>query len=291
MFQSSTGHELFSVCHLEGGLVKRLLLVVIVAVSALFAPSAATPLIGGEETGTTSYTNVGAFGVVVNGEFLEVCSGTFAAPTAVLTAGHCTVYFAELEQSGYDVVFTLDPFPTASSTFYDAIAFYTHPDYVDRLNGNSKCGLYGQCTTDVGIAELATAPSAVTPATIAPVGYVDTLELKTQTFSIVGYGLEGFANANTPLGTNGGTRKVGTFEALGQDVTASRFLKLSGQHYDTATCFGDSGGPVFANGYVVAVVSFGQSRVCASNGYYTRLDTTSVSTWIAATLTEITSHT
>jgi secreted trypsin-like serine protease len=269
--------------------MKRLLLALVVVLSALLLPSAAHPLIGGEETGATSYTNVGAFGVVVNGEFYEVCSGTLIAPTAVLTAGHCTVYFAELEQSGYDVVFTLDPSPTASSTFYDAIAFYTHPDYVDRLNGNSKCGLYGQCTTDVGIAELATAPTA-TPATIAPVGYVDTLDLKTQTFNIVGYGVEGFANANTALGPNGGTRKVGTFEALGQDVTADRFLKLTGQHYNTATCFGDSGGPVFANGYVVAVVSFGQSWVCASNGYYTRLDTTSVSTFITDTLTLIASH-
>ena len=188
-------------------------------------------------------------------------------------------------------MFTLDPSPTASSTFYDATAFYTHPDYVDRLNGNSKCGLYGQCTTDVGIAELATALSGVAAPTIAPIGYVDTLDLKTQTFSSVGYGVEGFANANTPLGPNGGTRKVGTFEALGQDVTAARFLKLTGQHYHTATCFGDSGGPVFANGYLVAVDSFGQSSVCASNGYYTRLDTTSVSNWITTTLAEIASHT
>ncbi len=270
--------------------MKRLLPVLLVAVIALLAPSAANPLIGGKETGTTSYRNVSAFGVVVDGEFSEVCSGTLVAPTAVLTAGHCTFYFAQLEESGHDVVFTLDPSPTAASTFYDAIAFYTHPDYVDTLNGNSKCGLYGQCTTDVGIAELATAPTGASPATIAPFGYVDTLNLKAQTFSIVGYGVEGFSNANTPLGPNGGTRKVGTFEALGQDVTASRFLKLTGQHYHTATCFGDSGGPVFANGYLVALDSFGQSLVCASNGYYTRLDTTSVSTWIAETLAVIESH-
>jgi secreted trypsin-like serine protease len=269
--------------------MRRLLLVMVVALSALLAPSAASPLIGGEETGTTSYTNVGAFGVVVDGEFQEICSGTLVAPTAVLTAGHCTVYFPQLEQAGSNVVFTLDPSPTASSTFYDAIGFYTHPDYVDRLNGNSKCGLYGQCTTDVGIAELASAPAGATPATIAPVGYIDTLDLKRQTFSIVGYGVEGFSNANTALGPSGGTRKVGTFEAVGQDVTAPRFLKLSGKHYGTAECFGDSGGPVFAIGYVVAVVSFGQSFVCASTGYETRLDTTSVSTWIAATLATIAS--
>jgi hypothetical protein len=46
---------------------------------------------------------------------------------------------------------------------------------------------------------------------------------------------------------------------------------------------------VFANGRVVAVVSFGQSLVCASNGYYTRLDTASVASWISATLATINS--
>jgi secreted trypsin-like serine protease len=273
----------------EGLMLKRLLLVAVVAAAALLAPSAATPLIGGEPTGTTSYTNVGAFGVIRDGAFLEICSGTLIAPNVVLTAGHCTVYFEELERSGFDVVFTLDPVPSGTSVVYDAAAFYTHPEYVDRLNGNSKCGLYGQCTTDVGLVELATAPTGVTPATIAPLNYIDTLDLKTQLFNIVGYGVEGFSNANTPLGSDGGTRKVGTFEALGQDVTAARFLKLSGQHYNDETCFGDSGGPVFANGYVVAVVSFGQSWVCASNGYYTRLDTASVSNWISATLATINS--
>jgi len=271
-------------------MLKRLVLVAVVSLwCALLLPSAAKPLVGGEATGTTSYTNVGAFGIIRDGAFLEICSGTLIARQFVLTAGHCTVYFEDLEQRGYQIVFTLDPSPTGTSTVYDAAAFYTHPDYVDRLNGNSKCGLYGQCTTDVGLVELTTAPTGVTPATVAPVGYVDTLDLKTQTFNIVGYGIEGFSNANTPLGSDGGTRKVGTFEALGQDVTRDRFLKLSGQHYNTETCFGDSGGPVFANGYVVAVVSFGQSWVCASNGYYTRLDTTSVANWISAILAEINS--
>jgi secreted trypsin-like serine protease len=268
--------------------MKRLFLVGVVAATALLVPSVAKPLIGGAPTGPSTNTNVGAFGVVQNGQFHEICSGTLIASNAVLTAGHCTVYFDSLKQAGYHVVFTLDPSPTAASTVYDATAFFTHPDYVDTLNGNSKCGLFGQCTTDVGIAELASAPGAA-PATVSPLNYVDTLDLKAQLFTIVGYGIEGFTNANTALGPDGGTRKAGTFTALGQDVTADRFLKLTGQHFQTETCFGDSGGPVFANGYLVAVTSFGQSIVCASNGYYTRLDTASVQNWISSTLALISS--
>jgi hypothetical protein len=266
-------------------MLKRCLLVAVVAASALLAPSAATPLIGGEPTGAGSYTNVGAFGVIRDGAFHEICSGTLIAPNVVITAGHCTFFF---DESGLDIMFTLDPSPSASSAFFDASAFFTHPDYVDRLNGNSKCGLFGQCTTDVGLVELATAAGAP-PATVAPLDYVDTLDLKTQTFNIVGYGIEGFANANTPLGPDSGTRKVGTFEALGQDVTADQFLKLTGQHYKDETCFGDSGGPVFANGFLVAVTSFGQSLTCSSNGYYTRVDTASVLNWISTTLAAINS--
>jgi secreted trypsin-like serine protease len=257
--------------------------------AALAVPSAATPLIGGEETGASQYTNVGAFGVVIDGTFFEICSGTLVATNVVLTAGHCTFFFEDLETSAqpFDIVFTLDPSPTASSTTYDAVAFYTHPEYVDELRGNSKCGLFGQCTTDVGLVVLETSPG-VAPASLAPEGYVDTLDLKSEAFTIVGYGLEGFVNANTPIGTAGGTRKFGAFRAVGQDVTSDRFLKLSGRHSGAETCFGDSGGPVFANGVIVAVVSFGQSWVCASPGYYTRVDTASVTAWIESVLTSIT---
>jgi secreted trypsin-like serine protease len=78
-------------------MLKRLLLVAVFTASALLTPSAAKPLIGGEATGTTSYTNVGAFGIMRNDAFSEICSGTLIAPNAVLTAGHCTFFFDDLE--------------------------------------------------------------------------------------------------------------------------------------------------------------------------------------------------
>src|SRR5918995_895915 len=246
---SSCGYRIL-VRILEQGRVtlRRLIAFAATAIAALALAGSASPLIGGSPAGTFKYTNVGAFGVVINGEFFEVCSGTLIEPNVVLTAGHCTVFFEALETRAtnpLNVVFTLHPSPTASS---------------------------------------------VAPAELAPLDYVDTLDLKTQLFTIVGYGVEGFANANTALGPNGGTRKFGTFQAIpGQDVTSDLFLKLSGRQFDTGTCFGDSGGPVFAEGYLVAVVSFGQSWVCASMGYYTRVDVESVSTWIATTIAEINS--
>ncbi len=270
----------------HGGLrVRRTLVVAATVVTALVVPTAATPLIGGAETGSTQYRNVGAIGVVDDGTFYELCTGTLVSANVMLTAGHCTFSFAELEEDGDDVVATFDPAPTASSTFVDAVAFDTHPDYVDTLRGNSKCGLYGQCTTDVGLVELDPAPAGVIPATLAATGYVDSLDLKTQQFIVVGYGVEGFESANAPIGPTGGVRKFGTFQAVpGQDVTGDLFLKLSGRHSGTGTCYGDSGSPVFANGVVVAIDVFSQSLVCSSVGYYTRLDAPSVSSWLAAEL-------
>lgn len=271
-------------------MLRRLVALAATAVAALALAGSANPLIGGTPTGASQHGNVGAFGAVVNGTFFEICTGTVIPPGVVLTAGHCTAFFEELENRAVnplDVFFTLDPTPTASSTLLHAIGFFTHPDFVNELRGNSKCGLLGQCTTDVGLVELASAPD-VAAGTLAPQGYVDGLQLKTQLFTIVGYGVEGFANANIPLGSTGGTRKFGTFRAIpGQDVTGDSFLKLSGRHFDTGTCFGDSGGPVFANGLIVGVVSFGQSIVCASPGYNTRVDVASVSSWIAETVAEI----
>ena len=196
--------------------MRRFVALAAIVFAALTFAGSASPLIGGTPTGTAQHTNVGAFGVVLNGTFLEVCSGTVIEPNVVVTAGHCTFFFEQLESrtTPLDVVFTLDPSPTAASPSYDAVDFFTHPDYVDELRGNSKCGLFGECTTDVGLAELGTASTA-TLAARAPRGYVDTLDLKSQLFTIVGYGTQGFANAQTPIGPDG-------WDAQGRDVRGDR---------------------------------------------------------------------
>lgn len=51
---------------------------------------------------------------------------------------------------------------------------------------------------------------------------------------------------------------------------------MNGNPNDTrgggGTCFGDSGGPVFLNGYLVAVTSYGYTSNCRYLGGYQRVD-------------------
>ncbi|MDQ3874427.1 MAG: hypothetical protein M3322_02590, partial [Actinomycetota bacterium] len=60
--------------------MRRLVALAATAVTALVVAGSASPLIGGAPTGTSQYTNVGAFGAVVNGTFFEVCTGTLIDP-------------------------------------------------------------------------------------------------------------------------------------------------------------------------------------------------------------------
>ena len=47
------------------------------------------------------------------------------------------------------------------------------------------------------------------------------------------------------------------------------------------TCFGDSGGPVFLNGGIVAVTSYGYTANCRYLGGYQRVDIAVVQDWLA----------
>jgi hypothetical protein len=61
-------------------------------------------------------------------------------------------------------------------------------------------------------------------------------------------------------------------------------LKLAENANDSrgggGSCFGDSGGPAFHGGYLVADTSFGASQFCRSFGGYYRLDTVDARTFL-----------
>ena len=137
---------------------------------------------------------------------------------------------------------------------------------------------------DVGVVVLDTPYNGAAPAALPPADYLETLSqgnggLNKQTFTLVGYGVffqkpaEGPQKPSSDAG-NDRTRRVTT--AVGQNVS-SQTLKLAENEKDSraggGSCFGDSGGPVFQGGYIVADTSFGASQFCRSFGGYYRLDT------------------
>ena len=72
--------------------------------------------------------------------------------------------------------------------------------------------------------------------------------------------------------------------APGQKLT-QQILQLNGNPNDTkgggGTCFGDSGGPVMLNGYVIAVTSYGYTENCRYLGGYQRVEIPVVQNWLA----------
>jgi hypothetical protein len=64
-----------------------------------------------------------------------------------------------------------------------------------------------------------------------------------------------------------------------------QILQTNGNPNDThgtgGTCFGDSGGPVYLNGDIVAVTSYGYTDNCRYLGGYQRLDIPVVANWLA----------
>jgi hypothetical protein len=65
---------------------------------------------------------------------------------------------------------------------------------------------------------------------------------------------------------------------------ANQILQLNGNINDTrgtgGTCFGDSGGPTFLNGYVVTVTSYSYTNNCRYLGGQ-RVDIGGVQDWLA----------
>ena len=70
----------------------------------------------------------------------------------------------------------------------------------------------------------------------------------------------------------------------GQKLT-DQILQTNGNEKDTrgtgGTCFGDSGGPVFLNGEIVAVTSYGYTLNGRYLGGYQRVDIAVVQQWLA----------
>lgn len=224
------------------------------------------------------------------------CSATLVTPRILLTAAHCTT--GTLGKTA--VTFNThiadappSPFPPAADpavgyTAAEVTAMgmlpgtaYTHPNYSDFTDIRNW--------NDTGLIVLDQPVQGIAPATVAPRNYLAQFEqpkFSKTIFTMVGYGTE----VRQP--DSGPQKPVPMSYPLIRRVTTEPGQKLAAQVFQTngnehdnrgggGTCFGDSGGPAFLNGYLVGDTSYGYTSNCRYLGGYQRVDIESIQTWLA----------
>lgn len=264
----------------------------IIVALGLQAPAVAST--GGTPDTANTYSNVGLIAFYdATGRYR--CSATLVSPTVLLTAAHCTdgtlgstaVTFEPVLAEGPP-----SPLPAAkdpsegytpaelAGTGYRSGTAYTHPEYsrfTDLSNWN-----------DVGVVKLDQPVTDISPAPIAPLGTLDGIkksDLSKTLFRGVGYGTEvrkpdSGPQKPQPMSYPLLRRYV---DMPGQKLT-QQILQTNGNPNDNrgtgGTCFGDSGGPVFYGGRIVAVTSYGYTANCRYLGGYQRVDIAKAQDWL-----------
>lgn len=264
----------------------------VVLLAAVTSAGPAAAITGGEPDGD-DHPNVGLI-LFYDSTGRYRCTATLISPTVLLTAAHCTDGVVGSVLVDFDSVITEtgpNPYapaadPAAGYTDAEIAAMgelsgtaHTHPDYSDFTDmGNWN---------DVGVVVL-DEPVDVSPAPVAPQDYLDQFTsnvLNKTAFDVVGYGTEvrqaeTGPQKPTPLSYPLIRRQT---SVIGQKLTP-QILQANGNENDNraggGTCFGDSGGPIFHDGLIVGVTSYGYTSNCRYIDGYQRVDIAGVQTWV-----------
>jgi hypothetical protein len=251
----------------------RLVAAIVLAVLVLAAPAGA--VVGGTSDTTNQYANVGALQLNVGTDWFDFCSGTLVRPDVVLTAAHCTDFLVDVGPDGFgpgDLRISFDPEGDAPYSTVDHIVVNPNWFTAGPCIGNSKGRCLSPPAEDIALVFLDAPVAGVTPATIAPAGYLDGLNLKSETFTVVGYGTDAFitGSAASPKAITvfDGVRSYREVSAIpATDAFPDRFLKIT-----QGVCFGDSGGPLFHDGTLVALNTWTFSYRCSGPNLEYRVD-------------------
>ena len=258
-----------------GFVVKKPLLLLVVAFAAIFSAAGAQAITYGQSDGT-AHPSTGAmvYWSPSRQTWRIFCSGSLIAPQVFLTASHCT---APLEAAGISLVgASFDPQFTTGSLPDGTPVGGSSPVYTGTMHTNPLYNQRHSDPQDIAVITLDQAPG-LTPVQLPTTGLLDQMKKagslnQSTRFTSVGYGDQ--EPTNEPGGKVypfTGERRVvdGSFNSL-QDV----WLKLSQNPANGSggTCFGDSGGPQFLGNVQVSITIAGDS-VCRAVNLDYRLDT------------------
>ena len=257
------------------------------AVAVLLVAGPASAVIGGTDDTANRFSNVGVLQLQIEDEWFDFCSGTLVRADVVLTAAHCTDFLVEEGPDGFgpdDLRISFDPEGGAPLATVDHIV--VHPDWFTAppCIGNSKQRCLAPPAEDIALVFLDDAVAGVTPAPIADADYLTGLDLKSETFTVVGYGTDEFVTGSTvspkAIVVVDGVRSYRDVTAIpARDAFPDRFLKIT-----QSTCFGDSGGPLFHEGTVVGINTWTFSLRCSGPNFAYRVDSAAALTFLEENL-------
>lgn len=253
------------------------------ALALLLFAAPAGAVIGGTSDTANRYANVGVLQLHVGSDWFDFCSGTLVRSDVVLTAAHCTDFLQEVGPDGFgpaDLRISFDPEGAAPYSTVDHIVVNPAWFTAGPCIGNSKQRCLDPPHEDIALVFLDAPVAGITPAPIAGPGYLDGLDLKSETFTVVGYGTDAFitGSAFSPKAITvfDGIRSYRDVSAIpAQDAFPDRFLKIT-----KGVCFGDSGGPLFHDGTVVAMNTWTFSARCDGPNLEYRVDSAPAQTFL-----------